>query len=201
MLTHMGKTWGPQSGGAPILLQTSSRGWRPNPRRAGVIFWFREAGLSRPNRNLSRRPAVQTDRPSARRDHVARCLSSHLSIIECTHRADGEDTPARRARWIMRTCVLLMWSEKLQRGCCQILSDDAHEKAMGALSKYRVAAPRRSTQRLASRAHASLPMTCGGYETAIGLGIEVWHAASRSRCERRRTDRDCTFTGPPPRLQ
>ena len=80
MLTHMGKTWGPQSGGAPILLQTSSRGWRPNPRRAGVIFWFREAGLSRPNRNLSRRPAVQTDRPSARRDHVARCLSSHLSI-------------------------------------------------------------------------------------------------------------------------
>jgi hypothetical protein len=82
---------------------------------------------------------------------------------------------------------------KSQRGCCQILSDDAHEKAMGALSKYRMAAPRRSTQRLASRAHASLAMTCGGYETAIGLGIEVWHAASRSGCERRRTDRDCTL--------
>jgi hypothetical protein len=75
------------------------------------VFWFREFGLSKPNRNLSRRPAVQTDRPSARRDHVARCLSSHLSIIECTHRADGEDTPARRARWIMRTCLLLMWSD------------------------------------------------------------------------------------------
>jgi hypothetical protein len=101
----------PQSRGAPILLQTASRGWRPNPRRAGVIFWFREAGLSKPNRNLSRRPAVQTDRSSAGRDHVARCLSSHLSIIERTHRADGEDTPARRARWIMRTCLLLMWSD------------------------------------------------------------------------------------------
>ena len=74
-------------------------------------LWFREFGLSKPNRNLSRRPAVQTDRPSARRDHVARCLSSHLSIIECTHRADGEDTPARRARWIMRICLLLMWSD------------------------------------------------------------------------------------------
>jgi len=47
------------------------------------------------------------------------------------------------------------------RGCCQSLSDDAHEKATGALSKYRMAASRRSTQRLASRAHASLPMTCG----------------------------------------
>jgi hypothetical protein len=82
---------------------------------------------------------------------------------------------------------------KSQRGYCQILSDDAHEKAMGALSKYRMAAPHRSTQRLASRAHASLPMTCGGYETAIGLGIEVWHAASRSRCERRRTDQDCAL--------
>src|ERR1700723_2118727 len=89
---------------------------------------------------------------------------------------------------------------KSQRGCCQILSDDAHEKAMGALSKYRMAAPRRSTQRVASRTHASLPMTCGGYETAIGLGIEVWHAASRSRCERRRTDR-APGTRPPPRLQ
>ena len=74
-------------------------------------LWFREIRLSKPNRNLSRRPAVQTDRSSARRDHVARCLSSHLPIIECTHRADGEDTPARRARWIMRTCLLLMWSD------------------------------------------------------------------------------------------
>ena len=74
-------------------------------------LWFREIRLSKPNRNLSRRPAVQTDRSSARRDHVARCLSSHLSIIECTHRADGEDTRARRARWIMRTCLLLMWSD------------------------------------------------------------------------------------------
>jgi hypothetical protein len=82
-------------------------------RRLGGVrpLWFREFGLSNPNRNLSRRPAVQTDRPSARRDHVARCLSSHLSIIECTHRADGEDPPARPARWIMRTCLLLMWSD------------------------------------------------------------------------------------------
>jgi hypothetical protein len=62
-------------------------------------------------RNLSRRSAVQTDRPSARRDHVARCLSSHLSIIECTHRADGEDPPVRSVHWIMRTCLLLMWSD------------------------------------------------------------------------------------------
>ena len=122
-------------------------------------LWFRELGLSKPNRSLSRRPAVQTDRSSARRDHVARCLSSHLSIIECTHRANGEDTPARRARWIMRAHmpVAHMVRFKSQRGCCQILSDDAHEKAMGALSKYRMAAPRRSTQRLASRAHGSSP--------------------------------------------
>ena len=35
-----------------------------------------------------------------------------------------------------------------QRGCCQILSDDAYEKAMGALSKYRMAAPRRSNAAL-----------------------------------------------------
>jgi hypothetical protein len=78
-------------------------------RLAGVRpLWFREFRLSKPNWNLSRRPAVQTDRSSARRDHVARCLSSHLSIIECTHRADGEDTRARRARWIMRACLLLM---------------------------------------------------------------------------------------------
>ena len=94
----------------------------------------------------------------------------------------------------MRTCLLLMWSDSNHsEDAVIILSDDAHEKAMGALSKYRIAAPRRSTQRVASRAHARLPMTCGGYETAIGLGIEVWHAASRSRCERRRTDRDCTL--------
>jgi hypothetical protein len=82
-------------------------------RRLVVVrpLWFREFRLSKPNWNLSRRPAVQTDRSSARRDHVARCLSSHLSIIECTHRADGEDPPARPARWIMRTCLLLMWSD------------------------------------------------------------------------------------------
>ena len=48
-------------------------------------------------------------RTSAGRDHVARCLSSHLAIIECAHRADGEDTRPRRARWIMRTCPLHIW--------------------------------------------------------------------------------------------
>jgi hypothetical protein len=155
-------------------------------------LWFREIRLSKPNWNLSRRPAVQTDRSSARRDHVARCLSSHLSIIECTHRADG-DTRAPRTLDHARMPVAHVIRFKSQRASCQILSDDAHAKAKGALSKYRMAAPRRSTQRLASRAHASVPMTCGGYETAIGLGIEVWHAASRSRCERRCTDRDCTL--------
>jgi hypothetical protein len=52
---------------------------------------------------------------------------------------------ARRARWIIRTCLLLMWSDSNHsEDAVIILSDDAHEKAMGALSKYQMAAPRRS---------------------------------------------------------
>src|SRR4029077_5113295 len=141
-------------------------------------------------------PVGQLSRPTGhqRGGTMLRGVCLRTSPSSNAHIAPMAKIHPRRARWFMRTCLLLMRSDsKSQRGCCQILSDDAHEKAMGALSKYRMAATRRSTQRLASRAHASLPMTCGGYETAIGLGIEVWHAASRSRCERRRTDRDCTL--------
>ena len=156
-------------------------------------LWFREFRLSKPNGNLSRRPAVQTDRSSARRDHVARCLSSQSPSSNAHIAPMAKIRPRARTLDHAHMPVAHVVRFKSQRGCCQILSDDAHEKAMGALSKYRMAAPRRSTQRLASRTHASLPMTCGGYETAIGLGIEVWHVASRSRCERRCTDRDCTL--------
>ena len=87
----------------------------------------------------------------------------------------------------LRVCLGKLTDEQIWQ------RNGAHENAVGALSKYRMATPRRNTQRLASRTPARSPMTCGGYETAIGLGIEVWHAACRFRCERRHTDRDCTL--------
>jgi hypothetical protein len=44
------------------------------------------------------------------RRHLGVVPPSHLSIIKCAYRAAGEDARARRARWIMLPCLLLMRS-------------------------------------------------------------------------------------------